>query len=380
MSSPRSVVELLQELIRIPSVNPEGDPGVTETGEGACARYVGDFLETCGAAVTFEEVLPGRPNVIGRFPGRKEGKFRLLFAPHTDTVSVSGMSIDPFGGHIVEGKVTGRGASDTKGTMAAMLWALHELRATIPGLEAEVTFVGLMGEEAGQPGSRHFADNYRGEFDFAVVGEPTRCRIVHAHKGCQWIDLIAKGRAAHGASPQLGDNAIRKLLPALETVIESLESRLPAFSDPLLGEATVSLGKLQGGHSTNIVPDRCRASLDIRSTPSLFAAGGPLRIVEETLADAGFQDHVAVEVMVDAAPLHTDPSHPGIRALEKAGGRRDTAPWFCDAGRLAAGGIPAVACGPGNIAQAHTRDEFLSIADLEKGVRFYTQFLRQFAD
>src|SRR5690348_7552857 len=129
---PQSVTELCQALVRIPSVNPDGDPGVAETGEAACAAYVGEFLGHCGAQVTLEEVLPGRPNVIGRFPSRSvlggQAKPRILFGPHLDTVGVGGMSIEPFGGEVRDGRLWGRGACDTKGPMAAMLWALHEMR------------------------------------------------------------------------------------------------------------------------------------------------------------------------------------------------------------------------------------------------------------
>jgi acetylornithine deacetylase len=89
---------------------------------------VADFLSGCGAEVSLREVLPGRPNVVGRFPSRRAGGRRILLAPHLDTVSVAGMTIDPFGGAVREGHLFGRGASDTKGTAAAMLWALREAK------------------------------------------------------------------------------------------------------------------------------------------------------------------------------------------------------------------------------------------------------------
>ena len=97
-----SVAEITSELICIPSVNPDGgDPGTECTGEAACAEWVSEFLLDCGAEVGLREVLPGRPNVIGRFPSKKSGAPRILFAPHLDTVSVAGMTIDPFGAFTV---------------------------------------------------------------------------------------------------------------------------------------------------------------------------------------------------------------------------------------------------------------------------------------
>jgi Acetylornithine deacetylase/Succinyl-diaminopimelate desuccinylase and related deacylases len=164
-ASPGSVVELAQALVRIASVNPDGDPGTDRTGEQACAEFVADFLQADGAQTALHEVHPGRPNVVARFAAAA-GKPRLLFAPHTDTVSVAGMTIDPFGGAIRGGKLYGRGASDTKGPMASMLWALHECRDLLPHLTHEVWFAGLMGEEAGQDGAKALAA--REKFAFVV--------------------------------------------------------------------------------------------------------------------------------------------------------------------------------------------------------------------
>ena len=377
MTFPDSPSALLQELIRIPSVNPDVARDQGATGEFACAQRVGELLLACGATVSFDEVEPGRPNVIGRFPGG-EGKPGLLFAPHLDTVSVMGMTVAPFGGEIINGKIYGRGASDTKGTMAAMLWALHQLREEIASFSSAVTFVGLMGEEAGQPGSQHFAEQYGNEFEFAVVGEPTSLETVHAHKGCVWLQLSASGRACHGSTPELGENAILKLLSVVQDLLPWLESRFSEFIDPILGSPTVNFGLISGGSSPNIVPSACDLTLDFRETPALFAAGGSRKLVESFLVEMDFLDVISISVLCDSCPLLTDPTTDGIRRLQSIGSKITTAPWFCDAGRLAGGGIPSVACGPGNIAQAHTKDEYLSIADLEAGAAFYQEFLETY--
>ena len=207
-ASPRSVEELAQALVRIPSVNPDGDPGTDRTGEQACAEYLADFLRELGAETALHEVHPGRPNIVARFPC-VAGKPRLLFAPHTDTVSVAGMSIDPFGGEIREGKLYGRGASDTKGPMASMLWALHECRGILPELTHEIWFAGLMGEEAGQDGAKALAERER--FAFVIVGEPTNLEVVFKHKVDVTARISATGRAAHSSCPERGENAITKL-------------------------------------------------------------------------------------------------------------------------------------------------------------------------
>jgi acetylornithine deacetylase/succinyl-diaminopimelate desuccinylase-like protein len=173
-SLPTNVTELCQALVRIPSVNPDGDPGTDQTGEHACAEFIGEFLRAAGAEVFLDDVEPDRPNVIGRFTSEPspdgKAKPRICFGPHTDTVSVGGMTIAPFSGEVRDGCVWGRGASDTKGPMASMLWALHETRHLIPTLPVEIHFVGFMSEESAQLGSQHFAKNH-GPYDLAIVGE-----------------------------------------------------------------------------------------------------------------------------------------------------------------------------------------------------------------
>jgi acetylornithine deacetylase/succinyl-diaminopimelate desuccinylase-like protein len=361
-----TAVDLVRELIRIPSVNPDGDPGTALTGEGDCANFVAEFLRFCDAEATVEEVLPGRPNVVGRFPSRGKSKPRLLLAPHTDTVSVAGMTIDPFSADLRDGKVWGRGASDTKGSIAAMLFALRECRDILPGLSHEIWFAGLMGEEAGQHGAK--ALSIKGKFDFAIVGEPTQLQIVHTHKGVVWLTLRARGRAAHASTPQNGENAIEKMMDALEILRRELRVNFASQWDETLGVPTFSIGTIQGGSKINIVPDLCEARVDIRTIPGQDLS---------PLADSLEKRFPGLEIKRRiSAPLWTDPAHPVIGVLKSCGARFAGAPWFCDAAVLSAARTPAVALGPGSIEQAHTADEWISVADLEAGVEFFKRFLQ----
>lgn len=372
---PNNVTELLQALVRVPSVNPHGDPGTAETGERRCAEFIGEFLKSIGARAELREVQPGRPNVVGIFPTDRPGKDRIVFAPHTDTVSVAGMTIDPFGGELREGRVWGRGASDTKGTAAAMLWALRELREKIPALPYEIWFAGLMSEEAGQDGSKAFSAELRADLDarglkaFAVVGEPTSLDIVHAHKGALWLTLTTRGRAGHASAPEKFDNAIYKMADAIRCIRDEIAPGLKQVSDPVLGSPSISVGVCQGGSKTNIVPDLCVAEVDIRIIPGAFDT---LDYVSKKLRAVCADIEI---VPLQSPPLYTDPAHPLIHALESAGGKCVGASWFCDAAIFAQAGIPAVAAGPGSIAQAHTADEWLAVSDLEAGVGFYKRFL-----
>lgn len=372
---PSNVVELTQALVRIPSVNPDGDPGTPHTGEAGCAAFVADFLRHCGAQAALEEVLPGRPNVIGRFPTKAPGKPKIVFGPHTDTVGVGGMIIDPFGGEVRDGRVWGRGASDTKGPMASMLWALKELGPGIANLPVEVHFAGFMSEESSQHGSQHFARHHP-DYAFAIVGEPTSLKTVHKHKGCLWADVITKGVAAHGATPEKGVNAIVKMAAIIDALQTEFREILVSEggTDELLGHSTLNLGMINGGTRSNIVADTCTLRLDIRVTPELHQRGGALKVLESFIArqDPGAQ----VQVTSCAMPLDTPASNRFVQQLVAAGAALDGAPWFCDAAYLADKGIPSIAIGPGSIAQAHTKDEWISIQDLEEGVAFFVKWLR----
>jgi acetylornithine deacetylase/succinyl-diaminopimelate desuccinylase-like protein len=360
---------LLQALVRIPSVNPSGTPGTDEVGEQRCAEFLLEHLRGLGAEAELREVLPGRPNVVARFPGDRPGKPRLLFAPHTDTVSVAGMTIDPFGGELRDGKLWGRGASDTKGSMASMLWALREKRDVLATLSHEIWFAGLCGEEAGQQGAKALAAEEK--FDFVIAGEPTGLDIVHLHKGCTHLLLRAHGRAVHAARLELGENAIEKMMSALEWVRAELRPALAGCTHPVLGRSTVSIGTIEGGSKINIVPDLCEAAVDIRTVPGVESAGVIAGIA------AQLQQRVpGLEVtLVQAPPLDTPRAHPVIGRLESFGARCVGAPWFCDAAVFARHGVPAVAMGPGSIDQAHTKDEWIAVAELERGAEFFGRFL-----
>jgi len=378
-SLPANVIELCQALVRIPSVNPDGDPGTTQTGEKACAEFVGEFLRASGAEVSFDEIEPGRPNVIGRFPSlpSPDGKRkpRIVFGPHTDTVSVGGMTIDPFGGDVRDGCLWGRGASDTKGSMAAMLWALHEARDIIPALPVEVHFAGFMSEESAQLGSQHFAKHH-GHYDLAIVGEPTELKTVFRHKGCLWADIHTHGVAVHGATPERGVNAIVKMaaiVQALDTDFRELLAEMSG-ADEWLGASTINLGMIKGGTRSNIVADHCTLRVDMRTTPGLNRSVGALSALIQFVQK--IDPTATIEPLPETLPLDTDPANPWVQKLVGCGATLTGAPWFCDAAFLAAEGTPAIAIGPGSIAQAHTKYEFIRCADLEAGAEFFGRFLR----
>ena len=362
-----AVADLLCDLVRIPSVNPDGDPGTDRVGEKNCADFLAGFLKNLGAGTSVTDILPGRPNVVARFPSEKKGKPRLLLAPHTDTVSVVGMTIDPFAAEVREGRVWGRGASDTKGPMAAMLSALRECREILPTLSHEIWFAGLMGEEAGQHGAKALAASEH--FDFVIAGEPTDLQTVHTHKGSAWVTLRTRGRAVHASTPLDGENAIYAMLDVLTKFRGELIADFAQRNHPVLGSPTFSVGTIHGGSKVNIVPDFCEAVVDIRTIP-----GQDIQPLLAVLA----REFPKLEIETkQSQPMFTDAGHPLIKDLNSCGAPSVGAPWFCDGAIFSGAGMPAVALGPGSIAQAHTKDEWIAIEELEKGVAFFKSFLRR---
>ena len=371
----QDVISLLQQLIRIPSVNPDNAPGTEQIGEETLAIFLSGWLESIGAEVTLEEIKPGRPNLIARF-APLDGRPRILLGPHLDTVGVGGMIIEPFSGEIRDGKVWGRGAADTKGPMAAMLWALHEHRDALADLPMAVDFVAFMGEESGQWGSKDFVKNHGTHYSFALVGEPTSMQVVHVTKGSLWATLRATGKAAHSSQPERGENAILKLTRALDQLDHHLGHQLASFIHPVLGRSTMNVGMIRGGARPNIVPDLAEAEIDIRITPALAAAGGALKLLTETLEF--HQLPIQIVNPHENPPMETAAEHPMIQALLATDPLTHLAgaPWFSDAAHLSNGGIPSICIGPGSIDQAHTVDEFIEISALEHGARFFSTFIR----
>jgi len=378
---PSNVVKLLQKLIRIPSVNPDCSPD--GEGEAAMANFVQDFLKDIDFTVTQEEVLPNRPNVIGRCPAAtsaKDSRPRILLCPHLDTVSVAGMDMDTFGTITDDGRVLGRGASDTKGPMAAMLQALANCADILPSLPVAVDFVGFMGEEASQHGSKHFGEKHAAQYQFGLAGEPTSLDIVNVTKGSLWATLKATGKAAHASQPEAGDNAILKIARALDKFDQAITSQLASYTHPTLSHSTLNIGTITGGKQANIVPDSASAQIDIRTTPALYHDAGALALVEKVINEQ--QLPLQVINPHQNPPMEVADDNPWIQRMQAANpaSKAVSAPWFSDAAHLNAAGIPSICIGPGSINQAHTKDEFIHISDLEAGVDYFENFIRSLAN
>ncbi len=377
MASQPTSVRLLQDLIALPSVNPAffSDPNLH--GEHRVAEFLASAARRHGLEVESQPVVPGRSNILVRLTPRGQVRQRVLLAPHLDTVGepAYALQLKPV---VRDGRVYGRGACDTKGSVCAFFQSL--LNVTVAGprpAHTEILFVGLIDEENMQLGSRHFA-SHGPKSDFAIVGEPTGLEIVTAHKGDVWLRLRTIGRPAHGATPHRGRNAVTamsRIVLALETEYASELAARPAH--PRLGRPTINVGRIDGGRQPNIVPAECIIDIDRRTLPGETEAG-VRREIRALLQRQGLKACFDTLRTSPCEPLETNPDLPLVQALTRAAGRRITrgVHYFTDAAPLAAGGIPSVVFGPGDIAQAHTEREWLAISQLEKSIHILERFLR----
>ena len=350
-------------------------PNHPRAGEGRVVDFLAATAGHAGLDVDFQKVFSHRSNLLARLTPTGRIKQRILLAPHLDTVDIAGEEqLIP---RSKNGRLYGRGACDTKGSAAAMLMAVMELaRAKDRPAETEIIFAGLVDEEMGQGGSRALAAS-RLKADLAIVGEPTRLQVVTAHKGNLWLKLETHGKSAHGSRPELGRNAVHEMARIVDLLETAYAAQLRRRRHPLLGRATVNVGTIHGGVQANIVPAHCAITVDRRTLPGETDAG-VWREVRALLRKNGLHATMAATKAAARLPLETDARLPLVRQFLLSIGQAKPAgvDYFCDASVLAHGGIPSVVFGPGDIAQAHTADEWISLASLERGKEMLVNFLK----
>lgn len=370
------IEQLLRELVALPSVNPAFLDAPEWTGERRVAEFLAERASRAGLDYQWQRVLPRRRNLIVRLTPSARPRRRVILAPHLDTVGgreIPGKLFEP---RVASGKLHGRGACDTKGSAAVMFGCLVDLaRNGARPRETEIIFAGLVDEENAQEGSRALAASAMAA-DLAIVGEPTRCKVVTAHKGDLWLKLITRGRAAHGARPELGVNAIHEMARVVALLENQYADSLKSRVHPLLGRGTVNVGAIRGGLQPNIVPAYCEILVDRRTLPDendRRVERGMLALIRA----AGLKAQLVNTKPKPAPPLETDPRLPLVQAFMQSARQKHPlgVDFFCDAAILARGGIPSVVFGPGDIAQAHTQDEWIALAELDKARRILHHFL-----
>jgi acetylornithine deacetylase len=354
------------------------DTGIV--GETRLAEQLQAQLRKLG--VDAERVGEGdRQSLVADLRAHDPDAETVLIASHLDTVPVDGMEIPPFDPKIEAGRLHGRGSCDTKAGMACLIAALEQVLSR-GVLRRNVIVVGEADEELSSIGVRDVVSALGGRRpDWVLATEPTELAIVHAHKGVVHARLEATGRACHASEPELGRNAIVALARAT-VALDDLAARLAERPDPALGPATLSIGRVEGGHAPNIVPDRAGLIADRRLLPGESVADVEAEIVE-ALTRAGVAEAVRlVSCRLEKPPLGTPEDHPAVRgcadALRAADwpARTTGVAFGTDAGVFEAEvGVAGVVMGPGSIRRAHTAREYVEIDQVEAMTAFFAALL-----
>lgn len=367
--------DLLRELVRAESINPDLDP--EGSGEAEAAGIVSEALEALGWEVAVLEARPGRPSVLGRLAGTGGGR-SLMLNGHLDTVGVEGMA-EPFSAEVRYGRLHGRGAYDMKGAVAAAVAAARVLDEEGHDLAGDLWIAAVADEETESRGTREVIDHLEGRLpDAALVLEPTGLDLCIAHKGFLWFEIVARGRAAHGSRPELGVDAnlaMARYLSALDRLRAELAT---GEAHPLLGHASLHVGTLRGGTAPSVYASECRARVEWRTLPGEDPARCLARL--EALADeldrasdgaAGDGFYGTVELLLARPPFETTPGAPMARTAREALRRRGIdaelrgeGPWM-DSALLAEAGVDTAVLGPAG-AGAHADEEWVELDSVHR--------------
>ncbi|GBD48825.1 acetylornithine deacetylase [Methylopila sp. Yamaguchi] len=346
--------------------------------------YVEALLASVGVASVRTPDATGTKAALFATIGPADGS-GVLLSGHTDVVPAAGQrwTSDPFTLVERDGRLYGRGACDMKGYLAGVLAAVPRFLAAdlatpihlIFSYDEEVGCIGVEGTIA-----RFGVDLPRPKL--CLVGEPTEMTVVDAHKSVYAFDTVVTGRSSHASMPQLGANAVLaagKLLVELDHMREALAMDGDPSGRFTPAESTITVGLVQGGEASNIVPERCRISWGFRGLPGFDGAGPPARLADfarrhvlPSLRDTAPEADVVTTALVVVPELAPEPGSPAeTLAFALAGQNRSFAVSYgTEAGHFQRAGVPTVVCGPGSIAQAHTTDEFLEVSQLVALERF----------
>ncbi|KPJ78554.1 MAG: hypothetical protein AMJ54_02720 [Deltaproteobacteria bacterium SG8_13] len=372
MAKKSTLLELTRKLLTFDTVNPPGN-------ERPCADFIAGILQEAGFEVRSYEFEKNRTSLVAdlRFSDSRDP---ICFSGHMDTVPLgqAAWSKNPFGGDREGDRIYGRGASDMKGGLAAMIVAAGRIArssAGVGGLKVVLT----AGEENGCQGADHLAglESVLGRSGALVVGEPTANYPVIGHKGAFWLEAVTTGVTAHGSMPEQGVNAIYRAARAIAK-LETFDFRIDPH--PVLGAPTLNVGTISGGLNINSVPDRVTFTLDLRLIP-----GQSIEQVHRQL-QTQLGDQVELIRLTAAPAIFTDPHSKWVQEvfsiMETHLGQRPeprAVTYFTDASALTAafGGPPTVILGPGEPELAHKTDEYCRLSRIETAARVYEEIARR---
>ena len=365
MSSSPDVGRMKRELADLVAIDTQNPPG----NEAGAAQYLQKLLTAEGFEVSQQEYKPDRINVIARLDNGAGPVF--AFNTHMDVVPVGeGWSSDPFALKETDGRLYGRGACDCKGPLAAMLEAMRMLAAERAAWSGTLLGVFVADEEIASEGAKFYAANAP-KIDAAVVGEPTSNATFTAHKGSLRPVVRVYGVSAHSGTPHLGENAIYRAGELLGLVAEHHENVVRHRTHPLVGAASLTVTRMNGGHADNVLPGACDLLLDRRMVPGEDEEAVKREIGDLlTLARTRFGvraeiiDYKATTGGATETALDTPIVQASLAASRAHGAARPGPFGFqggCDLVHFRSIGAQGTVIGPGDLAVAHKPDEFVPV-------------------
>ncbi|MGE5814246.1 MAG: M20/M25/M40 family metallo-hydrolase [Acidobacteriota bacterium] len=376
MVDPALVIDAIQTLVRVPSVNPTIAPE-EGTGEQAVATAARDWLRRHGVDAWLEEAAPGRPNCIAAI-GSEGGK-SLVWCAHLDTVGTSGMTIPPFEPTLKQGRLYGRGSYDMKGSAGAIMAAAATFaERPCPG---RILLALVADEEDASAGAVHFVSHHTA--DACIVTEPSEGSLVLAHKGFVWLEVTTRGVAAHGSRWDLGVSAIGRMARVITALEQHDRDELRARVHPLVGPASMHCALINGGTGWSTYAPECRLKVERRTIPG-EAPEQVLHELERIVHSA--EAEADVRIVFERPPLVSDPGERIVQCVrEAATGLSGVAPrevgvadWM-DAAIFAAAGMPPVNYGPTGEG-AHAAVEWVDIDSVELTARVLLESARRFLE
>lgn len=366
------VIRLEQELVRIDS----------RTGkEHEISDFVFDKMKDVGLKVRRDHVRDGRSNVLGTIIGTQASP-SLMLNGHLDTQAVvQGWSVNPFRGIIKNRRIYGLGAADQKAGVASMISAAKALvEANVP-LRGDLVVAAVIGHMEGGVGTRHLLKKGK-RTSFAIVTEPTEMKLVVEGGGIAYFQIESRGRAAHTPKKHSGINAIVKMTK----IVQALEKyQFHARRTKYLAKPYLNVGTISGGIWPSIVPDRCKAEIDVRFLPTQTAAGVK-REIEDIIKKLKRRDSyldVKVSFLPNALenPRYTFRRRLSdrivtscSRAVKQLTGRPPHFAGFqgwTDASVLNKAGIKSIVYGPGDWLSIYAPDEYVACNDLVLASKVY---------
>jgi acetylornithine deacetylase len=374
---PGDAAALASSLVRLDSRNPSLCSGAP--GELRIATFLAEVLKAWGLHARLYEEASARPSVVAILEGSGGGR-SLMLNGHLDVVGTENMTHPAFDAVTRDGRLYGRGACDMKGGVAAMCAAASRLKGALRG---DIIVTGVADEEWQSAGTASIlAQGVRA--DAAIVTEPTRLRIMPAHKGFAWIEVRVDGRAAHGSRWDLGVDAIRHAGLLLAELDRIDTEELPRRVHPLLGRPSLHASFIEGGLGISTYPDRCVLRIERRTIPGETAADASAEVVKACarLRERRRDFDARVELLFAQPPSDVDVRAPIVNALADCLRRRDLpaepvgmSAWT-DAALLNAAGIPAICFGPGDMGMAHAAEEYIELSEIETAADVLVELAR----